>query len=709
MSNDLDFEAWEAPPPPDGLADAVVARMGGTAVGLAMPDAQGDVPRRRRWVIAASAAAVLVAAGGIWAIVRHREPAPAQNGAVIADRAQHLELGGASVDLDRGAEIHWHRTGDGLDVDQRAGTAVWRVSGDERIVIGATVASIEAAGASLRVEVPMIPISKTDARVVGASALTAAAVAMVTVVVYEGRVKVSSSGQTVVVQPGTTYTVRTPEPAPVVGVAAPRVPVDQPTIVVLGLEGWNGDAVPHDLVEALRARAKLGTGPFVLAAASEKELVDEKLLHDCANEAPACMAAIGSDLGATAVMYGSIASQRAGYVVTIKLLDVAQKQVVRTITELIPSGESQGAALGGWANRIYEKFIGDAILYDDAVSATVTGSPNPATIERMLAPHEGELAACLGKDVPGASVIFTLDADGHVSTDAVDGDTPDGATAKCILDVLDTLSFPKSGSGGKYAHYVHPVSCDVDALVAEGNSRMGTGDHVGALAKYEEAIACKPEERLYDLAFMAACNSANATKAAQHWSKMHSGAQTRLLQICIRNGITREQLDASMCDVDQLRNNGMEAEQGGRHAEALAKFEQAIRCQPSAQLYQLSFMAACNAKSVSKSQYYWSKLPIAHRDSLQQICLRNGITAETLEGLPQPSPPDKASGMGQVRIDSVPQAKIIFDGVDSGTTPVLIKALPGKHKVTYVIGQDRFTYSVTVKAGYTETLSKDLQ
>ena len=46
----------------------VIARMGGTAVGLAMPDA--DVRAAARWVIAASAAAVLVAAGGVWAIVR---------------------------------------------------------------------------------------------------------------------------------------------------------------------------------------------------------------------------------------------------------------------------------------------------------------------------------------------------------------------------------------------------------------------------------------------------------------------------------------------------------------------------------------------------------------------------------------------------------------------------------------------------------------
>lgn len=701
MSNDLDFEAWEAPPPPDGLADAVVARMGGTAVGLAMPDA--DVPRRRRWVIAASAAAVLVAAGGVWAIVRHREPAPAQNGAVLADRAQHIELGGVSADLDRGAEIHWRRTGDGLDIDQRAGTAVWRVGGDERIVIGATVASIEAAGASLRVEVPMNMrdvVSKTDARVIGASALTAAAVAMVTVVVYDGHVKVSSSGQTVVVQPGTTYTVRPPAPAPVVAVAVPGVPSGPTKLAVLGLDGWHGDSVPHDLVEDLRARAKTGTGPWVLAADSEKELADEKLLHDCANEAPACMAAIGSDLGVDVVMYGSMASQRAGYAVTLELLDVAHKQVVRSMTELIPAGESQGAALGGWANRIYEQLAGDATLRD---------APSAAEVEQRIAPHEGELAACLGKGVREASVIFTLDTDGSVSSDAVDGDNSETDTAQCMLHVLDALGFPASTSGGKFTHHVQRQSCDVDALVADGNNRMATADHVGALAKYEEAIACKPQARLYQLAFMASCDVPNATKAAQYWAKLSSADQPRVLQMCVRNGITREQLDPSVCDVDALQQKGIEAEGRGMHAEALGQFEHAIRCQPSTRLYQLAFMVSCNMKSVGSARRYWSKLPTPMREQLKQICVRAGITEDMLDGLPTQPAVDAASGQGQVRIDSVPQAKVLFDGVDSGTTPVLLKALPGKHKVTYVIGGDRYTYPVTVKAGYTETLSKDLQ
>jgi tetratricopeptide (TPR) repeat protein len=461
--------------------------------------------------------------------------------------------------------------------------------------------------------------------------------------------------------------------------------------------------MPRDLVAGLRARAKLGTGPFVLAAASEKELADEKLLHDCAAEQPACMAAIGTDLGADGQIYGSVASERAGYRVNVTLFDVAHAHIARSVTELIPAAESSGAPLAGWANRIYDK------LASDALSTALPDVPSADELERILSTHETTLAACLGKGTDQATLLFTLDPDGTVTGDEVDRDEAPDDAASCMMDVLGTVSFPASKHGGKFAHEVKRGSCDVDALVAQGNGLMTTGDQVGALGRYEEAIACRPQSRLYQLAFMAACNAKNATKAATYWAKLSSDTQSRVLQMCVRNDITREQLEgAAACDVDDLRSKGMAQEQIGQHAAALASFEEAIRCQPSTQLYELSFMASCNAKSVSKSQYYWKYLAAPLREQLKQMCVRNGILPDTLDGLAGPTP-DAASGKGQVRIDCIPQARVLFDGVESGTTPVLVKALPGKHKVTYVIGQDRYTYPVTVKAGYTETLSKDLQ
>ena len=56
-------------------------------------------------------------------------------------------------------------------------------------------------------------------------------------------------------------------------------------------------------------------------------------------------------------------------------------------------------------------------------------------------------------------------------------------------------------------------------------------------------------------------------------------------------------------------------------------------------------------------------------------------------------------------------AKILIDGKPTGmTTPTSkITVAPGRHKVTFVVGSDKFTFAVLVKAGETLTLNKELQ
>ena len=77
------------------------------------------------------------------------------------------------------------------------------------------------------------------------------------------------------------------------------------------------------------------------------------------------------------------------------------------------------------------------------------------------------------------------------------------------------------------------------------------------------------------------------------------------------------------------------------------------------------------------------------------------------------SPPVDANGKGYLQVFSKPTAKILVDAVDSGlSTPISGHALalpPGKHKVTFVMGDDRYTFPVVIKPGATETMSKDLQ
>ena len=140
----------------------------------------------------------------------------------------------------------------------------------------------------------------------------------------------------------------------------------KPAIAVLGLEvvDKSGTPTPADTVVAqeltsgLRSRAKAGTGPYQLAAGSDKELIDEKLLKNCDDEKPACMSQIGNELGADVMMYGKIEKQGGAYQVTIVLLDVRRKVREKTYPDSIPLSEAQGAALQGWAKKIYAKLTG---------------------------------------------------------------------------------------------------------------------------------------------------------------------------------------------------------------------------------------------------------------------------------------------------------------------------------------------------------------
>ena len=63
------------------------------------------------------------------------------------------------------------------------------------------------------------------------------------------------------------------------------------------------------------------------------------------------------------------------------------------------------------------------------------------------------------------------------------------------------------------------------------------------LEQYEEAIRCKSDSHTLQLTFMEACNSNNIPKAKTYWKKLSAELQNRAISICVRNKITREQLE----------------------------------------------------------------------------------------------------------------------------------------------------------------------
>jgi hypothetical protein len=141
----------------------------------------------------------------------------------------------------------------------------------------------------------------------------------------------------------------------------------KPAIAVLGLEVIDPSGTPtaqdtqvaKELSDGLRARAKAGTGQYMLAPGSDKELIDQKLLNNCDDEKPSCMSAIGGQLNADVLMFGRIQKEGKSYQVTIKVLDVHKKSLQKSSNDIVPISEATGAPLQGWAKKIYAKLTGE--------------------------------------------------------------------------------------------------------------------------------------------------------------------------------------------------------------------------------------------------------------------------------------------------------------------------------------------------------------
>ena len=133
----------------------------------------------------------------------------------------------------------------------------------------------------------------------------------------------------------------------------------KPKIAILGLEVIGSldpeqVKVAKHLTNALRERAAAGTGPFELAPNSDKELVDEKLMNNCGNEALVCMAPIGRALKADYLMWGKIEKVGKGFHVTIELIRVATKTPQPTFSEIVPVAQIKNDPKG-LAKRAYAK------------------------------------------------------------------------------------------------------------------------------------------------------------------------------------------------------------------------------------------------------------------------------------------------------------------------------------------------------------------
>lgn len=152
-----------------------------------------------------------------------------------------------------------------------------------------------------------------------------------------------------------------------IGLAVSPAIAGKPTVAILGLEvvDTSGAVDPEavkvakELTDGLRARAKVGSGPYALAPGSDKELIDEKLIKNCDTEALPCMSQIGKDLGANYLMYGRLEKKGDGYQVQINLLNIDKKKFEKSKTPLtIPFAQKDSASLAASAKRVYNDLTG---------------------------------------------------------------------------------------------------------------------------------------------------------------------------------------------------------------------------------------------------------------------------------------------------------------------------------------------------------------
>jgi ferric-dicitrate binding protein FerR (iron transport regulator) len=712
---EYDLSAFEAPEPPAGIADAVIARLDGTAVTPAVP-AEPHSGKRRGWLIAGVAVACLAVVGGTYALIQGTRRAGTARGDVVAEKARTLSLDGVSAELDPGAHVTWQRRGELLDVEQREGAAAWRVDADTtlRIDAGAMVASVEATGASLRVEVSM---NATDVRVIGASALTAAVVSMVTVTVYTGHVKLSERGQTVIVQPGETRSVvperaAPPPPEPVVAGAPLSFDRGRGTIADVLIPAGESSTINVSTVPLLVEVDAAGRCPGAVEVYRDgAKLSGPIVMLDAGMHGYAVRCA--GDTKNVAV--GSLVVVAGGGHIPLSIPRKSSEPMVYLAQPVHGAEWADPLAVAG-------QTLSDAIVSVGSVVVPVSGDGR--FVANVARPASLTFALRIEHAQQGIHYVVVR---GKPKTVTVASSCDE---VSCVLNNYEGVCCEKLKSAPTPKRVDAADTCDETSCVLNGGACCEKFKKGGTNLSRDDIAATIAGVK----ADIAACGAKSTSSGkvvvkvkVRPDGKVSASSTTKTydpkVSGCVLDIFKKLAFPATDdggtfsypfvfaapqapgCNAEVFKEQGMEQINKGQHAEALASFEKALECKDDPYIRQLAFMEACGSKNVAKAKQYYVLLSKLQQAKFEQICIRNGVDAK---GGPAPS------GMGSLQVLSRPEgAKVLVDGKSTGlTTPVTgsaLKLTTGKHKVTLIVGDDRFTWPVTIKEGEMATIEKVLE
>lgn len=143
----------------------------------------------------------------------------------------------------------------------------------------------------------------------------------------------------------------------------------QQKVSVLGIEavaGADGQINPADtnfakeLTKELRSRVN-NSKNYTLSK-DTRELVDEKLMGSCGSEQPQCMGPIGTAVGADVLLFGKVASTKAGgYSVTLTLVDAKKRAKINSDSGTVSASETKNPGLGNWVREHYRKLTNENV------------------------------------------------------------------------------------------------------------------------------------------------------------------------------------------------------------------------------------------------------------------------------------------------------------------------------------------------------------
>lgn len=144
-------------------------------------------------------------------------------------------------------------------------------------------------------------------------------------------------------------------------------------LAVLGLETSDGApaTVANTITDALRQRVSAAKG-FKLVPG--KDLMEVKLIFSCPDEAPSCMAQAAKSLGAEKLIFGSVKRAADGYLVTLKMLDVAKARVDAWVAEQIARTQATAPGVRGPVQKWFATLTGAGSSGSIRITADVVGA-----------------------------------------------------------------------------------------------------------------------------------------------------------------------------------------------------------------------------------------------------------------------------------------------------------------------------------------------